>query len=840
MPESGASKAARGEKRSDSMMPSKSASVQAAHHQFVLKIRAVVYILLAVSLCAFGVTLASNVIQGIPQMFVVAATSLIFALVLMVVLCFIKRDKLHTAAYFLLILAITYLLVMHITLAGLLTFIILTGVALILVLGNLVFRGRWGFLLLISFIFVNGVVAIDLIPAFSRFNITSMPLADPVMTGVTVILLIILIALSIRFAQFSTIRTRLLVSFTVTTIIPGILTVGVILVDNALGGKFINTAMSAAWLSMVATTISIFLALTGAHIFSQGISRPLKDMVAMAADVGDGDLSKKVVVNRIDEIGQTALAFNGMTNQLRSVIGELEERVISRTADLEQRTIQLEVASRISRQIASVQDVDAMIKTAVEQIYQQLDFDAVAMFRIDDQWRTLRLAGYAPDEGAIPLDIVYGLESENKLLFVAALKQKNALIVGDYDSDEQYDRLPEFPHILSELALPLRVRDEVIGVLDITSRQRESFTSRDATYLQILADQIALAIDNAALLASAEDRLQEIERLVTTQSIEGWHKLVSQKPNWSFTYDGSRVLPTKGESGLGDVDLVIPLESDRSELGTFSFVLPENHDLNSSDVELARAIAREAGQAIESARLYTETQDTLQEVGALYRATQAVVSANTPEQVLTGFVSNLVPPGIDQCMLLAKLDTVATDGGEWARVEAAWEDGNGSTALTGQVWDMRQIPAFNSEVLVVSDIESSIEMDDISTSTLREKGHRALMAVPLGIEDAALGGLLINTLHSPYVFTSRQVRLYSNFADQLTQALVNIRLVQETRNRVLEEQYVRVAAERMREPVDMQEVLDVAADEMRRILNLEDVAIRLTRPGLEHSSIRGE
>ena len=114
------------------------------------------------------------------------------------------------------------------------------------------------------------------------------------------------------------------------------------------------------------------------------------------------------------------------------------------------------------------------------------------------------------------------------------------------------------------------------------------------------------------------------------------------------------------------------------------------------------------------------------------------------------------------------------------------------------------------------------------------------MVVPLGTEDAALGWLLISTLHSPYVFTNRQVRLYSNFADQLTQALVNIRLVQETRNRVLEEQYVRVAAERMREPVDMQEVLDVAADEMRRILNLEDVAIRLTRPGLEHSSIRGE
>ena len=841
MPENGEIKAIQKKRPSDSVGAQQSDIDKILHQQLIQKMKAVVYVFIAVYTGAFGATIASNLVQGIPQMMVITAASLILIVALFGILHLIKHDKLQTAANLLLIIAVTHLFAVQIALSGLLTIVILTGVALVFILGILVLRGRWWFMLAITAIFVFLCFAVELFSPFSRFDITLTPLADPAMTGVTISLLVVLIALSIRFAQFATIRTRLLVSFTVVAIIPGVLTVGVIMLDLSLGGELIRTAMAAAWLSMVTTTITIVLALAGALFFSRGISRPLNEMVAMAADVSAGELSREVIINRVDEIGKTAIAFNGMTNQLRSVIGELENRVSARTADLEQRTVQLETASRISRQIAAVREVDALVDAAVGQIHKQLGFDVVALFRLDDQRRILRLRGYAPDNGDLPLHRGYTLDTDGDFVFVSAVEQDRSVIVYDYDTEEQYVKLPEFPHIYSELALPLRIRDEVIGVLDLASTQPDSFTPQDATYLQIMADQITLALDNAILLASAEERLQEIERLITSQSIEGWQNLAAQRKNWNFTYDGSSVLRTPDQTvSPDDVDLVIPLTSDRSEMGNIRFKLPENQTLNENDVELARAIAREAGQAMESARLYTETQDALQEVGLLYRAIQAVVSAETPEEVLNGFVNNLVAPGIDQCMLLIKMDTATAGEGEFARVEAAWDASLASSTLIGEVWDMEQIAAITSEVLVINDIQSSTELDALSASILLGKGLHALMVIPLGTTGEIFGWLIISTLHSRYVFTEQQIRLYSNFADQLTQALVNIRLVQAARNRAQEAQFVREATERMRVPVEMQDVLEVAANEMRRILDLDDVVIQLTLPESDSSEMEEE
>ncbi len=830
MPDNGDSRTFRNALTSDSMGDPRSFVEDMVQKRRVQVLKSLAFALFVAYTGAFGATIAGMLIQGIQEMLVISVASILLVLSLIGVFRFIKQGKLETAAYLLLIITVTHIFVVHVVLSGLFTIVVLSGVVLIFVLGTLVLRGRWRLLLTIAVVFVALCVLIELFIPFSRFNITSMPLADPARIVVAGILLLVLIALSIRSAQDSPIRTRLLVSFVVATIIPGLLTVGVIMIDAAIGGEHIKSAMSAAWLSIAMTTITIFLALIGAMFFSRGISRPLNEMIVMAATVSEGDLSAEVHVDRIDEIGRTAIAFNRMTNQLRSVIEDLEEGVSARTVDLQQRTVQLETAARVSRQIAAVREVDVLIEVAVDEIARQFGFDYVAIYLLDDQRQTLRLRAVSPGIGETLLARGYKLDMGKALVAAVAVKG-SSLIVFDYNTNEQYVGLPKLPHIHSEMALPLRIRDEVIGVLDLTSTQPANFTQQDATYLQTMADQIALAIDNAILLASADERLREIERLITSQSIEGWQTLVSQRKNWGYVYDGSSVRPSQQQTfSRDDVDLVIALRSDRSELGNIKLKLPENQTLSDDVVDLAGAIANEAGHALESARLYTETQNALQEVGALYRAIQAVVAVNTPEEVLNAFVNNLVAPGIDRCVLLIKMYAGADPERKFARIEAAWDAGMESSPAVDQVWDMRQIPAISSDVLVVADTESSTELDRLSKSTLIENGIRALMVVPLRAGEDIFGWLMISALHSHYTFTERQIRLYSNFADQLSQALENIRLVQATKKRALEERLVREATERMREPVEINDVLNVAAEEMRLILDLDDLVIRLTLP----------
>ncbi|NIV28907.1 MAG: GAF domain-containing protein, partial [Anaerolineae bacterium] len=70
---------------------------------------------------------------------------------------------------------------------------------------------------------------------------------------------------------------------------------------------------------------------------------------------------------------------------------------------------------------------------------------------------------------------------------------------------------PELPHTRSEIALPLKVRDRVIGVLDVQSTEEAAFSEEDVEVLQTMADQVALAIENARLLEESQRTLRELQ-----------------------------------------------------------------------------------------------------------------------------------------------------------------------------------------------------------------------------------------------------------------------------------------------------------------------------------------
>ena len=72
------------------------------------------------------------------------------------------------------------------------------------------------------------------------------------------------------------------------------------------------------------------------------------------------------------------------------------------------------------------------------------------------------------------------------------------------------------------MALPLKLRDVVIGILDVQSQKPGAFTEDDANTLSILADQVAIAIDNARLFSQTEQTLAEVQSLYRQNLQEGW------------------------------------------------------------------------------------------------------------------------------------------------------------------------------------------------------------------------------------------------------------------------------------------------------------------------------
>src|SRR5712692_770841 len=180
-------------------------------------------------------------------------------------------------------------------------------------------------------------------------------------------------------------------------------------------------------------------------------------------------------------------------------------------------------------------------------------------------------------------------------------------IALDVGADAVHFINPDLPETHSEMAVPLRVRDELIGALDVQSVQVNAFTREDAQVLQSLADQIALAIDNARLFQETQQRVAELQAVLREAREAGG--LGGPERASAFRYDGVDVttlieaLPLPKAMGAGSLAprdlLTIPLKFGDQSLGSLE-LRRAGEAWSNDDVELTTAIADRMALALES------------------------------------------------------------------------------------------------------------------------------------------------------------------------------------------------------------------------------------------------
>jgi GAF domain-containing protein len=167
---------------------------------------------------------------------------------------------------------------------------------------------------------------------------------------------------------------------------------------------------------------------------------------------------------------------------------------------------------------------------------------------------------------------------------------------------------PDLPLTRSEMALPLKVRDQVIGVLDVQSKETMAFSDEDVGSLQTLADQLALAIENARLLEEGKERLREFNALLEHHGWQDWERLVTERPNWGYVYDGVQVVPREEVHVAEDGhQLRVPLQMRGEVIGHVNVVLAGRSPTPEEEA-IVEAVVDQASLALENARLYQETQ----------------------------------------------------------------------------------------------------------------------------------------------------------------------------------------------------------------------------------------
>jgi len=176
------------------------------------------------------------------------------------------------------------------------------------------------------------------------------------------------------------------------------------------------------------------------------------------------------------------------------------------------RINQLNLVREVSAQISNVMDVDELARRVTELIQKTFKYYYVAIFSHDPRTQTLRFrssAAFNP-KGRRRTDVIPEVELGQGLIGQAALSGER-IVVDDVRADTRFRFIPGLPETRSEVALPLKLEDRVLGVLDVQSDQLQAFHPNDLLILDALAANIARAVEGARLYGDLRRRAAQLE-----------------------------------------------------------------------------------------------------------------------------------------------------------------------------------------------------------------------------------------------------------------------------------------------------------------------------------------
>ena len=231
-------------------------------------------------------------------------------------------------------------------------------------------------------------------------------------------------------------------------------------------------------------------------------------------------------------------------------------------------------------------------------------------------------------------------------------------IALDVGTDAVYFNNPDLPETRSEMAIPLRVAGEVIGALDVQSTATNAFAQEDINVLTTLADQIAIAIENARLFGEARKALGESQAMFEKYTQQEWSNFARQvKPN-GFLFDGKQVFPLDNNSRREPIKAVIQTGSLSLEKASATIAIPiklrgqtigvldvhskkgQRH-WKTEEIAMLEAAAERAALALENARLVESAQRRAARERAIGDISTRIGAVGSLESILQTAVEEL-------------------------------------------------------------------------------------------------------------------------------------------------------------------------------------------------------
>ncbi|MBI5839311.1 MAG: GAF domain-containing protein [Chloroflexi bacterium] len=330
-----------------------------------------------------------------------------------------------------------------------------------------------------------------------------------------------------------------------------------------------------------------------------------------------------------------------LTSELNSNLRKLERVTDELTTDrnqlsatktqLERSLARSRAVAEISGLITTITDPNVLLDKAIETIQSQLGLYYAAILLASTNGRFLELKAASGEAGRLLKENHYKVDVENRNSLTAAFQSRQPQVEISGEEKSSQLKNPLLPYTKSQAVLPLIVSGQALGVLDLQSSQQNTFFDEDIETLQGMANQVAIAMENARLFQEAEQSLQEM-RAIQQQYLSASWKTYSEENSLGYT-----IGELDPEDKLGEMG--IPLTLRDQTIGEIK--LAGKEDWSSEEKGLIEAIAAQAALALENARLVEESQSTAKRERLVSEVTSKIWSSNTVDGILQTAVREL-------------------------------------------------------------------------------------------------------------------------------------------------------------------------------------------------------
>jgi signal transduction histidine kinase/ActR/RegA family two-component response regulator len=605
------------------------------------------------------------------------------------------------------------------------------------------------------------------------------------------------------------------------------------------------------------------------------IVQPLLALREGAQRLGAGHLEHVINVQTGDELQELAESFNQMAGSLRASYTELEQwghdletRVEERTIELAQtserthrRAVQLQTSAEVAHTIASVRDLDDLLPQVAQLISERFGWYHVGIFLLDDSgtFAMLRAANSLGGQHMLARGHRLQVGAEGIVGRVTGSGQPR--IALDVGADAVYFDNPDLPNTRSEMALPLRVGDQIIGALDVQSMEEAAYDDEDVALLTTLADQVAVAIANARLFEQTQRALEEVQKVQRQYVHREWASVVAKGPDLSYEYRPIGAPPVvdasspeaamaleRGETvfyadrraelpgsdkGNGHGDgavhgaLAAPIKLREQVIGVLDLQAADApRHWTEDEIAMVEAVSDQVALALENARLLEAEQQQRMAAEALREA--AVVLSSTLEfdelvQRILDQIGQVIPGDARNLMLLE---------GDHVRVvnSMGYEQFGAGDPLLGlrlpikaMAW-LREMRETGKPILILDTSEYQ------GWRVLPElKWVHSYLGAPIMARGQLVGFLSVDSA-TPGFFSQEHAEQLGAFASQAAIALENTQLVQQTSQRAEQLATLHRIGLTITSALDLRGVLDALYERIRQIMDADSFHVALYEP----------